>query len=35
MDSEIYYLSIKKGHQTDFCSRHPDAEELGGGGGIC
>ena len=28
MDSEIYYLPIKKGNQTDFCWRDPDLEEL-------
>lgn len=29
-DSEIYYLPVKKSHQTDFCSGDPDAEELRG-----
>lgn len=31
MDSEIYYLPIKKSHQTGFCSGDPDLEELGRG----
>lgn len=31
MDSETYYLPMKKGHQTGVCSTDPDPEEPGAG----